>query len=116
MQLTEETSKALSIDLEETPEFQAWKKAKLDETIRYLKLSFGEDLPIEKLSLRLASDGYPDPILQQRGHAQVWGYNYKDLDGNIAVNPANNKLMSYTCWKLLVVDEPFVSDDQVGIK
>ncbi|MCC3473980.1 MULTISPECIES: hypothetical protein [unclassified Microcoleus] len=108
MELTEE----ISINLEETLEFQKWKQAKLDETIRYLKLSFGDDVPIEQLSLRLASDSYPDPILQQRAHAQVWGYNYKDLDGNIIVNPSNGKLMSYTCWKSLAVavSEPVSGD------
>lgn len=91
-------------DLEKTQEFQAWVDAKLCECVRYVKLSFGEELPKEKLTMRLASLGFPDPVLQQRGHAQIWGYNYKDNEGNNIVNPATNQVMSYIVWKSLAPD------------
>ena len=96
-------------DLEETPEFKDWKQSKLLECLRYLKLSFNEDLEPERLIFRLLEDGYPDQD-ELRSHARIWGYNYKDEKGEIAVNPINGKQMTYVVWKVLKT-EPTANPD-----
>ena len=107
-----------ALDLEQTPEFQTWQADKIQECLRYLKLSFNVELLAEKLVFYPAHLGYPDPVGQLRSHARIWGYNYK-IDGEIAVNPATNELMTYTVWQTLdqpvVVADPILeSDEETG--
>lgn len=103
-----------AIDLEQTQEFQLWQASKLEECLRYLKLSFNLELPAKKLVFHPVHLGYPDPVGQLRTHARIWGYNYK-IDGETAINPATNQPMSYVVWKILdppvvVTDPPLESD------
>lgn len=115
--LQEETQTAI-IDLEETPEFQLWKASKLEECLRYLRLSFNLELPAEKLLFHPAQLGYPDPVRQLRSHARIWGYNYK-IEGENVINPATGQLMSYVVWQILeppVVVADLESDSETDAK
>lgn len=102
-------------DLEETPEFKAWLESKIQECLRYLKLSFNMELPAEKLLFYPEYLGYPDPVNQLRSHARIWGYNYK-IGGENVVNPATEQPMSYVVWQILdqpvVVTDPILESDQ----
>ncbi len=112
--LEKEAVQSVTIDLEKTPEFESWKAAKLEECVRYLKLSFGLEMPVEKLVFHLVHLGYPDPIGQLRTHARIWGYNYK-IDEEIVINPATNQPMSYVVWQALdipVVSNPSLESDE----
>lgn len=107
-----------SDDLEKTPEFQAWVKAKTQECLRYLELSFTLKLQPEKLLFYPDYLGYPDPVGQLHSHARIWGYNYK-INEEIAINPATGQRMTYVVWQVL--DQPVVvanpvleSDEGIG--
>lgn len=104
-----------AVDLETTSEFQAWQASKLQECLRYLKLSFNLEIPPGKLVFHPVHLGYPDPVGQLRSHARIWGYNYK-INGENIVNPATGELMSYVVWQILdppvVVSDPSLESDQ----
>jgi hypothetical protein len=93
------------VGLETTPEFQAWLEEKATEVLRYLKLSYNQELPLENLIFHPAHAGYPDPIGQLRTHARVWGYNYKIKGENgeleNAINPETDQPMMYIVWQKL---------------
>lgn len=110
------------VGLELTQEFQAWLEEKSAECLNYLKLSFNQELPVEKLVFHAVHLGYPDPIGQLRTHARIWGYNYKIRNEvgefETVTNPETGKLMSYVVWQKLdppvtpiqVADPPLESD------
>ena len=110
-----------AVGLEQTPEFQAWTKEKAKEVLRYLKLSFNKELPVEKLVFHATHLGYPDPVGQLRTHARIWGYNYK-INGETAINPATEQPMIYVVWQTLdppvmpleVADPPLEFDQDVA--
>lgn len=94
------------VGIEKTSEFQKWLTEKCEEVRRYLKLSFNNELPAEKLVFHAMHLGYPDPVGQLRTHARIWGYNYKvrnEKTGELenVTNPANGQLMSYVVWQKL---------------
>ncbi len=92
------------VDLEETPEFKNWVTLKLQECSEYVYRSFRKVLPPERMMFFLTESGFPDPDLQQKAHARIWGYNYQIEPGITAINPANGKPMIYTVWKKLLPD------------
>lgn len=113
--LQKDTVQSTIVDLEQTSEFKTWQTTKTEECLRYLKLSFNQDLPAEKLVFHPTHLGYPDPVGGLRSHARIWGYNYK-IDGENVVNPATGELMQYTVWQKVdppvVVENPNLPSDE----
>lgn len=89
----------VSIDLEKTPEFEAWKSAKIQECLNYLRGNWKMDITAEKLVMK-EMYFFPDPG-NPRAYASVHsGCNYIDpITGVIAINPATGRKMSYAIWR-----------------
>lgn len=87
------------IDLEKTPEFEAWKSAKIQECLNYLRGNWGMDITTEQLVMKEMYT-FVDPG-NPRAHASVHsGCNYLDpVTGAIAINPATGQKMSYAIWR-----------------
>lgn len=94
------------IDLEKTPEFEAWKQEKIRGSLNYLRENWGMEIAIENLLMREDILGFPDPK-NKRAYAVVWGHNYVDTaTGEIIVNPMTGRQMIYRIWRK--IDTPVV--------
>lgn len=87
------------IDLEKTPEFEAWKSAKIQESLNYLRGNWKMDITVEKLVIREDFLGFPD-YENRRAYSAVWSYNYTNpLTGEVIINPATGRQMHYKIWR-----------------
>lgn len=97
------------MDLEQTPEFNAWKNAKIQEWMAYLKTAWKLEVPAEKLVLMEENIGFPDPDRRQIAHKIVGSNLFFKLPGQLdaAINPATGRRMAYVMWREL--DQPVVA-------
>lgn len=93
------------VDLTETPEFKAWSEAKIKEFIASHKYAWRIDIPREKLFMKDDGAGYPDPVLQQKAHKFVSAnHKFRGSDGEVLVNPATGRPMSFMIWQSILPD------------
>ena len=93
------TDSTTPVDLEKTPEFEAWKQGKLQGALDYLRDTWGIEITAEKLLMQDEYLGFPDPK-NRRTHAMVWSYNYVNpVTGEVIINPATGRRMLYKVWR-----------------
>lgn len=90
-----------AIDMETTPEFQAFKANTLAEVAAYLNDNWGiknaEVVMVPELT-------FPDRA-NRRAYASVAsGKSFRDSEGKVVTNPATGQPMNYTVWRK--VDRP----------
>lgn len=93
------------VDLEKTPEFEAWKQRKIQETLSYLRDNWKMEITVEKLIMKemYCFVDRDNP----RAHASVQsGCNYVNTAGEILINPATGKRMSYAIWREIDTPTP----------
>jgi hypothetical protein len=107
------------IDLEKTPEFEAWKKAKIQEIIAYHKYAWKVNTPFEDLLMYEDALGFPDNVLQQKAHKFVAvNLKYDPINGEARINPATGRSMVYKIWQVLptalnpVTESPSIAVEQ----
>jgi hypothetical protein len=96
------------IDLEKTPEFEVWKKSKLEETAEYLINTW--DIHNAELVM-MPMYTFPDRNNRRAYGSVSSGQSFVDPDGKILVNPATKLPMSYAVWRKIPPSaEPEIED------
>ena len=100
-------------NLEETPEFEAWKNSKIKEWIAYLKSAWNLPVLAEDLVLMEENIGFPDPELRQVAHKIVGSNLFFKLTGetDVAINPSTGRRMAYVMWRCILpskIVEPII--------
>ncbi len=90
------TAEAPAIDLETTPEFQAFKATQIAEVVAYLDSNWGiKDAEV----VLMPQYTFPDRE-NRRAYASVAnGRAYRDADNKIITNPATGQQMIYSAWR-----------------
>lgn len=93
---TTEAPPTPAIDMETTPEFQAFKTATLAEVSAYLSDNWG----IQNAEVVMVPElTFPDRQ-NRRAYASVAsGKSFRDADNKVVINPANGQPMNYTVWR-----------------
>ncbi len=98
-------SNPLPLDLTETPEFKSWSETEIKKFMAAHKYAWRADIPREKLFMKDDGSGYPDPVLQQKAHKFVSAnHKFRGSDGEVLVNPATGRLMSFMIWQSILPD------------
>lgn len=101
----EQEVSASTVNLEETPEFKVWSEAKIQEFRAAHNYAWRINISREKLLMKDDGAGYPDPVLQQKAHKFVSAnHKFRGLDGEVLVNPATGRAMSFMIWQSILPD------------
>lgn len=98
---TKSPAQTVSQNLEDTPEFKAWKKSKIDEWVAYLQNNWNLKVSAENLVLMDEQGGWPDPERRQTAHKIVGSNLFFKFPGSteIAINPATGKRAAYVMYR-----------------